>query len=250
MPLRQIGLSLLITSAILLVLGLLASAHRQSYAPPSAETYNTLAAGVPATASPLAADTPPENPLLTAAKPKAEWEVLPSCRLVPNKTNAAHHFHTRSHGSDAFVFQLYCVTAPEVTIPTEEDIDQWGRYFGFSNRMSDKAKGEALVRLGTQAWTAVERLLQDREFLVLTKWKQPEGTHHYYALVFFRDDEGRLRSLQEWLVEQGYAQITPQALDHLPTGESLEQFVARLEEQQRAAQNGRRGGWGQLALRR
>lgn len=247
---RHIGLSVLITSVILLVLGLLASAHRKSYAPAPADAYRELVVGTPDSASIPPTEATPENPLLRASVPKAEWEVLPACRLTTNKTNAAHHFHTRSQGSDSFVFQLYCVTAPEVTVPTEEDIEQWGRYFGFNSRLSDKAKGEALVRLGTQAWTAVERLLLDREFMVLTKWKQPEGSHHYYALVFFKDDEGQLRSLQEWLVEQGYAQITPQALDRLPTGESLEQFVHRLERQQQAAQSGRRGGWGQLAVRR
>ncbi len=253
MPLRKTGLSLAITVAILLVLGLLASAHRQTRPASGTDAATTWTA--PGDAAALAmtspgADTTPDNPLHQPSAPRPEWEVLPACRLAPNKTNAAHHFHTRRQGSDAFVFQLYCVQAPEITVPTEEDIDQWGRYFGFNERMSEKAKGEALLRLGTQAWTAVERLLQEREFLVLTKWKQPPGSHHYYALVFFKDDEGALRSLQEWLVEQGYAQITTQSLDRLPTGESLEQFVARLERQQQVAQTGRRGGWGQLAARR
>ena len=79
---------------------------------------------------------------------------------------------------------------------------------------------------------------------MLTKFELRRESHHFYALVVYEDQNGRRWTVQEWLVEQGYATITDSALGWLPTQVASEQFVEQLQRLERIAQQERRGGWG------
>lgn len=241
---------MLVTVGIMVVLGIFASGYRQQRAAAASgkEAARTpVPGGALETLDPTLVSDVYANPL--DPPPKAVWDVLTNCQLLPNKTNAAHHFHVR-RGSDPFVFQLYCAEAPEVAAPSEDQIEEQAEHFGLIDRMEPERYGEALSELGEKAWQAVEQLLSGRRFLVLTKWERRPDTHHYYAFVFIEEENGARRSLQEWLVEHGYAIITRPALGRLPTGETSDQFIERLERQQYAAQEQKRGGWAILATRR
>jgi hypothetical protein len=62
--------------------------------------------------------------------------------------------------------------------------------------------------------------------------------------VVIEDEQRRRRTLQEWLVERGFATIMRPSLGWLPIQVSSERYVERLEGLQLAAQRERRGGWG------
>jgi hypothetical protein len=175
--------------------------------------------------------------------PKAEWEVLTGCELVRNPTNAAHHFRVK-RDEKPMVFQLYFVEAAEPTEPGEDEVADQARYFGWPQDWSPEECAERSVGLGERAWQAVQSLLEGRPFMVLTKFDLRRETHHFYALVVVEDDQGRRRTLQEWLVENGYATINRTSIGWLPIQVSSEQFVERLERLEHEAQRERRGGWG------
>lgn len=236
---------MLITMIILVVLGLLGGGRR-------GVTDAGEAAGVTAMASMGEAvagagrAVPTSggaylNPLEPA--PKAEWEVLTGCELIGTPTNAAHHFRVRRDGKP-MVFQLYFVESPEPTEPGEEEVEAQAEYFGWPSKWSPEESADRSMELGQQAWQAVEALLESRPFMVLTKYEVRRETHHFYALVVVEDEQGRRRTLQEWLVERGFATLTRPALGWLPIQVSSEGYVKRLEGLERAAQRERRGGWG------
>jgi endonuclease YncB( thermonuclease family) len=131
-----------------------------------------------------------------------------------------------------------------LTDPPEDEVAEQSRYFGWSPKWSSEECADRLTALGQQAWQAVEKLLRERPFIVLTKFELRRESHHFYALVVYEDQNGRRRTVQEWLVEQGYATITDSALGWLPTQVASEQFVEQLQRLERIAQQERRGGWG------
>jgi endonuclease YncB( thermonuclease family) len=243
---RRTGLSLVITGVIMVTLGVVAALHRRR-APAAVAVESGGPEVVPAGSMTALSHVPvdlPDHPLDPA--PKAEWEVLPSCRLVRNKTNAAHYFHV-VRGGDTFVFQLYGVDAPGPTAASDEEVAEQSRYFGLAQRLDETECAERLGRLGEEAWTAVEELIGGRPFVVFTRWERRPDSHHFYALVYFRDGEGNRRFLQEWLVQEGYAMITRPSLKRLPNGQRAEQFLENLETLQRSAQQRKAGAWGLLS---
>jgi endonuclease YncB( thermonuclease family) len=233
------GLSMLTTIGILVVLTMFAGAHRRQAAEDDSG-LDASRAGWQADMSGSGAAESYNNPLDPV--PKAEWEVLTGCQLVANPTNAADHF--RVQRDKPIVFQLYFVDAPELTDPPEDEVAEQSRYFGWSPKWTSEECADRLTALGQQAWQAVEKLLRERPFIVLTKFELRRESHHFYALVVYEDQNGRRRTVQEWLVEQGYATITDSALGWLPTQVASEQFVEQLQRLERIAQQERRGGWG------
>jgi endonuclease YncB( thermonuclease family) len=255
---RRTGLSVLITVGIMLGLGVVAAVHRRQIPPPAAETTHQIAPTGSVSAISLTPDDFPANPL--DPPPKAEWEVLPSCRLLPNKTNAAHYFHVtrgpapaRAHqsdlGGDPFVFQLYGVEAPEATTASDDEVAEQSRYFGLAEHLDEEESAERLGELGQQAWAAVAHLLS-RPFAVFTRWERRPDSHYFYAFVYLKDDDGTRRFLQDWLVEHGYAIITRPSLGRLPNGQKGEQFLEDLEVLQHSAQQRKSGAWGLLSERK
>jgi len=235
------GLSLLITSVILVVLGVFGTMGRRS------DGVGAVAdrAGVGRGLFSSEGGEVYVNPLDPV--PKAEWEVLTGCRLVETPTNAAHHF--RVQRDKPMVFRLYFVEAPEVTDPDEDEVAEQVRYFGWPAKWEAGEASDRLSVLGQEAWQAVEALLSERPFVILTKFELRRETHHFYALVVFEDVDGKRRTLQEWLVERGYAVITRPALGWLPIQVSTEQFIERMEGLEHVAQREKRGGWGVLQAR-
>lgn len=241
------GLSVLITVGILVVLGLFAGGRRGgggearvgSRASVGAQSLGEAVSGagreLPASG---VAYTHPLDPV-----PRAEWEVLTGCVLVRTPTNAAHHFRVRRDGKP-MVFELYFVESPEPTDPGEEVLEELAAYFQWPETWSPEEKADRATALGQQAWQAVEALLESRPFMVLTKYELRRETHHFFALVVIEDEQGRRRTLQEWLVEQGLARVTEPSLGWLPIQMSSERFVGRLNALAQTAQRERRGGWG------
>ena len=244
-------MSVLITVVILLGLGVLAAVHRPETSPAPAEgVQEPVAASGSLSPVALAPDDLPANPL--DPPPKAEWEVLPSCRLLPNKTNAAHSFHVMrgsDPSGDPFVFQLYGVESPEATTPSDDEVAAQSRYFGLAEDLNEEECAEKLGRLGQQAWAAVEQLLSDQPFAVFTRWERRPDSHYFYAFVYVRDEHGNRRFLQDWLVENGYAMITRPSLGRLPNGQKGEQFLEDLETLQHSAQQRKSGAWGLLSAK-
>lgn len=235
---------MLITIGILMVLGFFAAAQRRS----SVGTVEPMSgielgegSGRVGGRAVAASGEEYVNPLDPV--PKAEWEVLTGCELVRNPTNAAHHFRVK-RDEKPIVLQLYFVEAPELTEPGEDEVAEQARYFGWPEKWEPEECMDRSVNLGQQAWQAVEALLEARPFLVLTKFELRRETHHFYAVVVVEDDHGRRRTLQEWLVENGFATITRPSLGWLPIQASSDQFIERLERLQHGAQRERRGGWG------
>ncbi len=233
----KVGLSLLITGAILVVLGVFAAGR------PRPVDVDTAGQGRGGGTARVLADTY-INPLDPV--PKAEWEVLLGCELVRTPTNAAHHFRVSWEGKP-MVFELYFVAAPELTEPEEEEVAEMAQYFGWPRKGGANAWKTRSIDLGHHAWKAVESLLQSKPFMVLTKFDRRHDTHHFYGLVVIEDERGGRRTLQEWLVEHGYARISPESLGWLPLQVESDLFVERLETKQREAQRDRRGGWAAIA---
>lgn len=237
---------MLITTGILVVLGMFGGARRDAprAGGVSAGVLTTSALGEPLAGAGRAVPASSEaylNPLDPA--PKAEWEVLTGCELIRTPTNAAHHFRVRRDGKP-MVFQLYFVESPEPTEPGEDEVEEQAEYFGWPSKWSPEEGAERSMELGQQAWQAVEALLANRPFIVLTKYEVPRESHHFYALVMIQDEQQRRRTLQEWLVERGWATITQPPLGWLPIQVSSDRYVERLERLEHAAQRERRGGWG------
>jgi len=242
------GLSLVLTIGILVVLGLFAGGSRRDLGrePAGAVGEGVVAAGLGAEVTDGVGRVVPAsgdgyvNPLEPA--PKAEWEVLTGCVLVRTPTNSAHHFRVECDGKPT-VFQLYFVESPEPTEPGEEEVDEQSRYFGWPSKWTVEERTDRSIALGQQAWQLAEKLLSERPFLVLTKYELKRESHFYYGLVVLTDAHGRLRTLQECLVEQGLGMVTRPALGWLPIQASSEQFATRLERLEQLAQRERRGGW-------
>jgi endonuclease YncB( thermonuclease family) len=244
----------LITVAIMLGLGVVGAVHRRQVPVGIEEGGKSLAATGSVSGS-LSSDPFPANPL--DPPPKAEWEVLPSCRLLDNNANAAHYFHVtrmpnsaqttagESGGGDPFVFQLYGVDAPATTAPSDDEVAEQSRYFGLAEHLDEGECAERLSELGDQAWAAVKQLLS-RPFAVFTRWERRPGSHYFYAFVYLQDEKGNRRFLQDWLVEHGFATITRPSLGRLPNGQKGERFVEDLEALQHAAQRQKKGAWGLL----
>jgi hypothetical protein len=236
---------MLITIGILVVLGVFAGARRgstgmgevagvtavSSLGDPVAGAGRAVPASAGAYLNPL--DPPP----------KAEWEVLTGCELIRTPINAAHHFRVRRDGKP-MVFRLYFVESPKPAEPAEDEVEGQAEYFGWPSKWSPEEYADRSMELGQQAWQEVEGLLASRPFMVLTKYEVRRETHHFYALVVIEDEQGRRRTLQEWLVERGFATLTRPTLGWLPIQVSSEGYVERLEGLERTAQRERRGGWG------
>jgi endonuclease YncB( thermonuclease family) len=229
---------MLITIGILVVLGVFAAGSRRG---DDVGSTSSLGGGRGASMAPEMAADAYINPLDPV--PKAEWEVLTGCELIETPTNAAHFFRVK-RDSKPMVFRLYFVEAPELTDPDEDAVAEQARYFGWPATWEPEECADRSVRLGQQAWQEVEKLLKGRPFMVLTKFELRRDTHHFYALVVIEDAEGRRRTLQEWLVERGYATITRPELGWLPIRTSSAEFLERLEGLEHSAQRERRGGWG------
>jgi len=240
-------MSMLITGGILVVLGMIGGRPRggeAEWARDGRDGRDGRSLGMGGSL-PVAAEmyiNPLEPP------PKAEWEVLTGCELVRTPTNSAHHFRVMWDGKP-MVFELYFVETPEVTEPDDDRVADQARYFGWPDRAGPDAWTARSVDIGEQAWKSVEERLEGGGFLVLTKFERRTGTHHYFAVVVIEDGPGRRRTLQEWLVEQGYGMITRPSLGWLPMQIDSEQFIERLEHLQVEAQRARKGGWGGLAVR-
>jgi hypothetical protein len=247
----KVGLSVLITMGILVVLGIFGSGRGGGGGGGGGETRvarpglagggvvgdRVRGAGREVPASGVAYG----HPLDPA--PRVEWEVLTGCELIRTPTNAAHHFRVRRDGKP-MVFALYFVEAPVPTEPGEEEIEAQVEYFGWPPEWITEEGADRSMALGQQAWQAVETLLESRPFMVLTKYELRRETHHFYALIVIEDEQGRRRTLQEWLVEQGLAKVTEPSPGWLPIRVSSERFVERLKGLERVAQRERRGAWG------
>ena len=236
---------MLITIGILVVLGVFGGARRgtpRADEPAGATAVSSMGEPVAGTGRAVPASSGAYmNPL--DPPPKAEWEVLTGCALIRTPTNAAHHFRVQRDGKP-MVFRLYFVESPEPTEPAEDEVEGMAEYFGWPSKWSPEECADHSMELGQQAWQAVEALLASRPFMVLTKYEVRRETHHFYALVVIEDEQRRRRTLQEWLVERGFATIMRPSLGWLPIQVSSERYVERLEGLQLAAQRERRGGWG------
>lgn len=239
------GLSVVVTLGIMLALGVVGWVHRGG----------KVEDGQPAGAVALVTAEPAGRREVMAAgvahplepEPVAEWEVLPSCTLRPNRTDAAHHFHVQ-RGDEVYVFTLYFTAAPEATAARPEHLSEHARYFGLGGRSEDEQE-KALAALGQEAWAMVESLLQQRPFWIFTQWEKRSGTHHYFAMVLVDLPGGERRFLQEVLAENGFAVLNDPDLQRLPDGTAGGEFFDHLQALQQQAQQQRSGAWA-AALRR
>ncbi len=241
---RQTGVSLLITGGIMLSLGVMAAMHRAQRTPAPSDAPSPEPVHGTGTVTPMHFAGTGETDVNPLDPPRqGEWEVLRDCRLVANKTNAAHHFHVRS-GDNPFVFELYCAEAPEPADAEEDVVDEFARHFGLADRLPEEQWDAAMTTLAEEGTKAVQTLLEGQSFMVFTKWERKPDTHHFYAFVLVRDTDGRGRFLQDWLIEHGYARVTQPPLGKLPNGWPLERFTALLDDLRTEAQRAHRGAWG------
>ena len=262
MRFRDTGLSLVITVAVLLALGVIAAIHRvQTGEKPVVQTPMSSPpvaadASAPRLVKPLDFNAPavvssagaaPVVPVVLAPRPipEAEWDVLTDCELAQNRTNSAHHFHVR-RDSETYVFQLYYSVAPEVTAPRPDQIGQQAGYFRLPLNRSEAELEKDIMALGNLAWHQVEQWLATGPFRVFTKWEKMPDTLRYYGFVQVQDEAGKWRFLQELLAEHGLACVNEPPLKSLPDGETGAEFLDKLRRLQQQAQINKRGAWGPL----
>jgi endonuclease YncB( thermonuclease family) len=168
-----------------------------------------------------------------AASPRAShrWVKLDGCELIASKWNDGDSFHVR-HSGQEHVFRLYFVDAPEAEASFPKRLAQQAAYFGITSK--------AAQELGSEAAEFSRRRLQQRRFIVWTRWRDALGrgrSPRYYGLVEVAGED-----LGEQLVANGLGRIYGTRVP-LPDGRDSRSYRAALKRLESEARRRRLGGW-------
>jgi len=159
-----------------------------------------------------------------------EFDVLYGAKLIDHGTNDGDSFHMEYSGEE-YIFRLYYVDCPEKTSHRYKTrLAEQGEYFGGLPELE-------VVKLGLEAKDYVEHLLEEKEFVIYTRWEKVFNSGRFFAFV---EIEGRL--LSEILVEQGLARIYTGGVN-LPDGKKFSEQRDELRDIERRAKAARVGGW-------
>jgi len=167
---------------------------------------------------------------LSVAAERKEWVVLTNCQYVAHLDNDGDSFRV-GQGTNEFLFRLYFVDAPEITLRYPERTREQSEYFGVT--LDETLKG------GRTARDLVRETLRE-PFTVRTRWASSPGRsiqRRYYALVMVGTN-----GLDEILVSKGLARLKGVRLN-LPTGEKAAAHVARLRALEAEAKKQGVGLW-------
>lgn len=162
-----------------------------------------------------------------------DWETLVGCEFVDYAANDGDSFRVE-HEDRILTFRLCYVDTPE---PRD--------FEGMEERWKDQAEYwqiplESLFEIASESRDFTKELLSKTPFTVHTFWHDAKGrgeNGRFFAVV---EVEGG--DLAELLVEKGFARIYGFMPDH-PMGKTGPEFMDRLREIERAAFEGKVGGW-------
>lgn len=170
------------------------------------------------------------------------YEVYRNCRLADDRSNDGDSFKVRLPDGREEIFRLYFVDTPE---------SAFRRYAnGETNHERIRRQAEDLggitpeqaVEIGKKAKAFTLGLLGDAPFTLHTSWDSPFHDHRYHAHVEVREN-GRIRWLDELLVERGLVRIITKPAD-MPDGTSANAHKEHLRELESKAKREDRGVWG------
>lgn len=170
------------------------------------------------------------------------YEIHRNCTLVADRSNDGDSFKVRLPDGREEIFRLYFVDTPE---------SAFRRYSnGETNhkRIRDQAADlggitpEQAVEIGKKAKGFTLGLLESAPFTLHTCWDSPFHDRRYHAHIEVKDN-GRIRWLDELLVERGLVRIITKPAD-MPDGTPASAHKDHLRELESRAKREGRGAWG------
>lgn len=169
-------------------------------------------------------------------QPKADFEILPNCRLVTDAANDGDSVLCRTESGKVHRFTLYWADAPETGAPATT----YAQKFEISD--------DAVTPVAADAADMVQRLIGAVPFHVYTAWKKGPGDS-MMAYIYYEDGRGERQNLSQTMIRQGLAIIEPcEAIfpetGQLPSGGTPGQILEILQKVQAEAREKKRGAWG------
>lgn len=170
------------------------------------------------------------------------YEVYRNCTLASDHSNDGDSFKVRLPDGRVEIFRLYFVDTPE---------SAFRRYSGGDTnhkRIREQAAylggitPEQAVEIGKKAKALTLGLLEDTPFTIHTCWDSPYRDQRYHAHIEVKES-GRIRWLDELLVERGLARIITKPAD-LPDGTPANVHKDHLRDLESKAKREGRGAWG------
>lgn len=192
MEVRESLLNLVITCVLVLVVALVALFLRNHRSAPMA--------------IPVAVAAPVDSPAMTSSgaasvahKVIDRFRSFPNAKLIPAANNEADTLRIQVDGEEQ-VFTLYFVDAIDASLTNTQQVADQARFFGGTTR-------DITIACGRAALHYVQTLLQDRPFLVQTRWEKVPNLDRYYALIIVEYEPGKRAYLADLLVKSGYARL-------------------------------------------
>lgn len=169
-------------------------------------------------------------------QPKADFEILPNCRMVTDAGNDGDTVLCRTESGKMHRFTLYWADAPETGAPAAP----YAQKFEISE--------DSVTTVATDAADMVQRLIGAVPFHVYTAWKKGAGDS-MLAYIYYEDGRGERQNLSQTMIRQGLAVIEPcEAIfpetGQLPSGGTPGQILEILQKVQADAREKKRGAWG------
>lgn len=170
------------------------------------------------------------------------YEIYRNCTLVADRSNDGDSFKIRLPDGREEIFRLYFVDTPE---------SAFRRYSnGETNhkRIRDQAADlggitpEQAVEIGKKAKGFTLGLLESAPFTIHTCWDSPFHDRRYHAHIEVKEN-GRIRWLDELLVERGLVRIITKPAD-MPDGTPASAHKDHLRDLESRAKREGRGAWG------
>jgi len=185
----------------------------------------------------------PEKPKRpdTRSETLSGYEVYRNCRLDAERHNDGDSFQVKLPDGRTEIFRLYFVDTPESEFKeyasgetNHERIQQQAEYFGITP--------EKAVEIGQRGKHFTLDRLAEKPFTLYTLWDSPYHDQRYHAFIEI-EGNGRSRSLDELLVEQGLCRIFTKGAG-TPDGTPMAKRKDQLHALERQARDRRAGAWG------
>lgn len=170
------------------------------------------------------------------------YEIYRNCSLASDHSNDGDSFKVRLPDGRVEIFRLYFVDTPE---------SAFRRYSGGDTnhkRIREQAAylggitPEQAVEIGKKSKALTLGLLEETPFTIHTCWDSPYRDQRYHAHVEVKEN-GRIRWLDELLVERGFARILTKPAD-MPDGTPANVHKDHLRDLESKAKREGRGAWG------
>lgn len=190
----------------------------------------------------------PDAPDRSTSKPPAArdekiggYEVYRNCTLDSERHNDGDSFQVRLPDGRTEVFRLYFVDTPE------SEFKEYGRGETNHERITQQAQyfritPEQAVQIGQRGKHFTLDLLAKQPFTLYTLWDSPFDDQRYHAFIEVQEN-GRTRSLDELLAEQGLCRIFTKGAD-TPDGTPMAKRKDQLRAIEKQARDRRVGAWG------